>query len=90
MTESLDIRRKRLVFRSWHRGTRESDLLLGSFADRHVGAFEQEEVDAYERLLTEDDADLWDWITGAADPPPAHDTKVMILLRNFRYRPVTK
>ena len=44
MTDSDDIRRKRLLFRSWHRGTKEADLLLGSFAERHLAAFTPEQV----------------------------------------------
>src|SRR5689334_16095654 len=48
MTEPMDIRRKRLLFRSWHRGTKEADLLLGSFAERHLAAFTPEQVDRYE------------------------------------------
>ena len=48
MTEPLDIRRKRLLFRSWHRGTKEADLLMGSFAERHVASFSAEQLDRYE------------------------------------------
>ena len=86
MTETDAIRRKRLLFQSWHRGTKEADLLLGSFAEAHLGGFGASELDAYDRLLEENDADLWDWLTGHAAPPPAHDTGVLALIRSFRYR----
>ncbi len=82
-----DIRRKRLRFRSWHRGTREADLLLGSFADAHLADFDEAELDRYEALLECPDADLFDWIAGRAAPPPAHDHAVTRLLLAFRYRP---
>ncbi len=49
--DSLEIRRKRLLFRSWHRGTREMDLLLGSFAERNLPGFSADQIELYERLL---------------------------------------
>ena len=48
MTLSPEIRRKRLSFRSWHRGTRESDLILGRFADAHLATFDDGQLDRYE------------------------------------------
>ena len=47
MSESLEVRRKRLRFRSWHRGMKEADLLLGGFADGHLGAMDQAELDLF-------------------------------------------
>ena len=64
MTTPPDIRRKRLLFRSWHRGTREADLILGSFAEANLAAFDEARLDRYEALLECPDADLFDWITG--------------------------
>jgi len=87
MTEPLDTRRKRLLFRSWHRGTKEADLLLGSFAERHLADFTVEQVDRYEALLGADDADLLGWIAGRATPPAEHDSDVLRLLLAFRYAP---
>jgi antitoxin CptB len=87
MDSALDIRRKRLLFRSWHRGTKETDLLLGSFAERHLPGLSEAQLDRYEALLEENDAVLFDWITGRAPPPAEHDSDVMRLLMDFRYRP---
>jgi antitoxin CptB len=75
-----DIRRKRLLFRSWHRGTRETDLILGRFAEAHLADFDDAQLDRYEALLECSDADLFDWVCGRAAPPPAHDDDVMRLL----------
>ena len=83
MTSSSDIRRKRLSFRSWHRGTRESDLILGRFADSYLAGFDGAQLDRYEALLECSDADLFDWITGRATPPPEHDHDVTRLLLSF-------
>jgi antitoxin CptB len=85
MTDSDEIRRKRLLFRSWHRGTKEADLLLGSFAERHLGTFTPDELEIFEQLLEENDADLWDWMTGQAVPPPKHDSDILRRIQNFQY-----
>jgi antitoxin CptB len=84
---ATEIRRKRLLFRSWHRGTREADLILGSFAEAHLRDFGDARLDEYEALLACPDADLFDWITGRAAPPPDRDTEVTRLLLAFRYTP---
>ena len=80
-----DIRRRRLLFRCWHRGTQEIDLLLGSFAEASLAGFASAQLDRFEALLDCADADLFDWITGRSTPPPAYDHDVMRLLRSFRY-----
>src|SRR2546423_9356877 len=83
----IDIRRKRLLFRSWHRGTREADLILGSFAEMYLAGFDEPRLDDYEALLDCPDADLFDWICGRTAPPSEHDHAVTRLLLAFRYDP---
>lgn len=63
-----DIRLKRLTYRSWHRGCKETDLILGRFADLHLASASPKLLDAFERLLDEDDADIWAWLTGKEAP----------------------
>jgi antitoxin CptB len=70
-SEDNTITRKRLIFRSWHRGTREMDLILGRFADAHVSAFNERQLEQYEQILTCNDPDLYNWITGQ-EPVPAN------------------
>ncbi len=84
MSETDDPRRKRLLFRSWHRGTREADLSLGRFAEAHLAAFDDRQLQRYEALLACDDADLIDWVGGRAAPPPELDHDVMHMLLAFR------
>jgi antitoxin CptB len=81
----VETRRKRLLFRSWHRGTKETDLLLGSFAERYLATFSAEQLDRYEALLENDDGLLYDWVAGRVAPPPEHDSDIMRLLLQFRY-----
>ena len=58
------IRRKKLLFRSWHRGTRELDLIFGAFADAAIETLDAGQLDDYERLLNLPDSDLMDWLLG--------------------------
>ena len=71
-----EARLKRLRMRSWRRGTREMDLILGPFADSELAALEPTALDAYERLLEENDQDLYPWVTarlrGDGGGPEAH------------------
>lgn len=87
-SEDTEVRRKRLRFRSWHRGTREMDLLLGRFADAHLATMDSDQLDLYEALLLESDPDLYAWITGKAAVPEPLDHDVMKLLRNFKFSTV--
>lgn len=70
MTQDRDaIRRKRLRFRAWHRGMKEMDLILGTFADNHLAQMNGDELDAFERLIEMPDADLLSWISAGSEPP---------------------
>lgn len=66
---------KKLIYQSWHRGTRENDLLLGTFADAVLPAFSAEELNAYRDMLCHEDSDLFAWITGQK-PIPQHELMV--------------
>lgn len=71
MTETADHKRKRLLFRSWHRGTRELDLVMGRFAEAHLDGMDEAELELYDRILSHPDPDLYNWIT-AQEPVPAN------------------
>ena len=66
---ALDIRKKRLKFRCWHRGSREADLLLGTFADRYLEDMGSTDVLKLENIVDCDDQVIWDWLTGTAEVP---------------------
>ncbi|MBS7532610.1 succinate dehydrogenase assembly factor 2 [Ancylobacter sonchi] len=66
----LDPRRRRLLFRAWHRGTREMDLLMGRFADALLPEMSEEEVDAFELLIEIEDPDLLGWVNAGVAPAP--------------------
>ncbi|WP_347312868.1 succinate dehydrogenase assembly factor 2 [Defluviimonas sp. SAOS-178_SWC] len=69
MTEEAADRLKRMTMRSWRRGTKEMDLILGPFADAHLAAMMPAALDLYDALLGENDQDIYPWITGAAPAP---------------------
>lgn len=69
--DDVENRRKRLIFRSWHRGTREMDLIMGTFAESNVPGMSVPELDLYEELLHTPDPDVYDWVSGQK-PVPAN------------------
>ena len=75
--------RRRLRYRSWHRGTREVDLMLGRFADAHLEGMTSDQLDRFAELLTRPDPDIYDGVAGRAPVPPEHDTDIMALLKRF-------
>ncbi len=84
-SDGLDARRRRLLFRSWHRGTREADLIMGRFADAHIAELSEPELDQYEHLLEALETDLLAWLTMGSVVPPEHDTAMFRRVRDFHF-----
>ena len=82
-SDDRDVRCRRLLFRCWHRGTQESDFILGSFAEDSLKTLDGDQLGRFEALLDCTDPDLFDWIFGVSDPPPEQDHDVMQLIRSF-------
>jgi antitoxin CptB len=68
-SEPEDVRLKRLRIRSWRRGIKEMDLILGAFCDEELAGLLEAEIVLYEELLSENDHDLYGWIAGRGEPP---------------------
>ena len=79
----LDPRRRKVLFRAWHRGMREMDLIMGRFADDAIGGFTDAELDEFERLIEVPDRDLLGWITGELTVPENYDTELYRRLNDF-------
>lgn len=77
MVASLDVRRKKLLFRCHHMGTAENDIVFGRFADQHLRELGAPEMDLLEAFLAEGDNDLFDWVTGRKPLPERHDNPVV-------------
>ena len=72
---------KRARLRAWRRGFREADLILGPFADAHAAAMTPAELAQFERLLEQNDHDVYAWIVGAAPVPAEFDDTLLADLR---------
>jgi antitoxin CptB len=82
-SDGLDARRRRLLFRSWHRGIREMDLILGRFADAAIADLSDAELDDFERLMERPDPELYAWVSGEVPVPREYDTRLFKRLRTF-------
>ncbi len=80
----LDDRRKRLLFRCWHRGTREMDLILGRFADARIADMRDDELAELERLIELPDPDLYAALTGDIPLEPEYATALFDRIKAFR------
>jgi antitoxin CptB len=72
-----DIRRRRIKIRAWRRGLRELDILMGGFVDARVDSLSEAELAELEELLELQDAELLNWLSGVAPPPPERDTALL-------------
>ncbi|MBH67344.1 MAG: succinate dehydrogenase assembly factor 2 [Rhodospirillaceae bacterium] len=78
--------RKRLKYRSFYTGTKETDLILGQFAAKHLDSFNAAQLDDYEKLLKIEDPRLYKWISGMELPPSCYQTEVFYLIKEFKIR----
>jgi antitoxin CptB len=83
-SDGLDDRRKRLLFRCWHRGTREMDLILGRFADAEIANLSDDELSDLEILIELPDPDLYAALTGAIPPAAEHAGALFERIKAFR------
>lgn len=78
------MRRRRLRYRAWHRGTREMDMVLGPFADAHANTLSGEELQRLEGLMEEPDPELLKWVMGQEAPPEHVDRPLLQRVIDFR------
>jgi antitoxin CptB len=80
----LDDRRKRLLFRCWHRGTREMDLILGRFADAEIAGLSDDELAELEHLIEVPDPDLYAAVSGNAPLAAEYASGLFDRIKSFR------
>ena len=66
---SIEVVRKRLSIRSWRRGTKELDLILGLFSDNNLSELKMHELNLYEQFLSNDDYLIYNWLFSKEDSP---------------------
>ncbi|WP_212112694.1 succinate dehydrogenase assembly factor 2 [Bartonella queenslandensis] len=79
----LDVRRRRLIFRAWHRGIREMDLIFGRYIDAHIAGMNDKKLSELEYIMSFDDRDLLTWITGETLPPSEIDSPLFRDIANY-------
>ncbi len=79
---ALDIRRRRLLFRATHRGTHETDLLVGGFVAARIQTLTTAEMDALEAVMELPDTDLADWLTGRLPVPDEVASPMLLRMRD--------
>ena len=85
MTTTLSPRLSRARFRAWHRGTREADLMIGGFFDRHHASWNDAEMAWFEALLDEDDVDVMAWALSARPAPEKYAGPQLEALKKLDY-----
>ena len=81
MPDSLEARRKKLVYVANHRGMKEIDVIVGGFATAHAAGLTAEQVERFEALIDVADNDLLNWLTGGRPTPKAYDTDVLAMIK---------
>ncbi len=83
-SDGLDARRRRLLFRCWHRGIREMDFVLGCFADARLAALSDANLDEVESWLEIPDQRIFAWVSGQETTPADIDTPLFRRLCEFK------
>lgn len=85
-----DLRIRKAKYRASHRGTKESDLVVGGFFDRHHKTWDEAALAWFEMLLEEQDVDILAWAFGTAAVPARLEGEQMQLLKKLDFVEVTK
>lgn len=81
MSDPHEVMRKRLHMRSIRRGIKEMDIILSAFSERHLAALDLRQLQTYEDLLSENDHDLYQWVSGQ-NAEPEHYGELMDMIRD--------
>ena len=85
MTFNIDQLKKKIIYRSNYRGTKEMDKLLGAFTKKYIDELNNEDLADLEKLLDIDDANLYNFFNGLATDFKFKDNKINLLYKNFKY-----
>ena len=74
--DNINIIKKKILFRSIHRGTKEMDLILSNFVKKYINSFNENELKDLESLLNIDDETLYKWYL-------SHDSSSEVPINNI-------
>ena len=86
MDFEIDKLKKRLLYRSQYRGTKEMDKLIGSFVKSYIGRLNIEELIELEKFLELDDDNLYKFYNNQKSEITDKDNKILNLFKNFIYK----
>lgn len=84
MTETREVRIKRMQMRSMRRGIKEMDLILSAYAARNLEKMDAAGLDLYDAILHENDQDLYQWVTGQVQPPGVFADLISDIAQTFQ------
>ena len=73
----------RLIYRSWRRGTKELDLILGNFISENIEVMSDDEIREFEALLNSEDPDIYKWIVKFETPNDKYLNGIIIKIREY-------
>lgn len=82
-SEGLDVRRKKILMRAWHRGIKEMDLMFGRFVDGELDKLTDKELDELEMIMDQHDRDLIQWFTDEVPVPEEFDCKIFQRIKTY-------
>ena len=85
MTLNIDQLKKKIIYRSNYRGTKEMYKLLGAFTKKYINQLSQDELIDLEKLLNIDDSSLYNFFNGIDNEIKFDETNVLKLFKNFKY-----
>ena len=83
MSDSTEIRVRRLVYQASYTGMKETDLLLGQFAKKYLPNLTDEQLDMFEALLEAGDPSIFAWVRGDEQAPAEFDSPVLDMIKDF-------
>jgi len=85
MTADIEQIKKKIIYRSNYRGTKEMDKLLGAFTNRYLNELNEEGLNELIKLLEIDDNNLYNFYNGLKTDVKFDDNKINSLFKNFKY-----
>ena len=85
MSFNIDQLKKKIIYRSNYRGTKEMDKLLGAFTKRYINELDKEDLKELEKLLDIDDTNLYNFFNGLDTDFKFDDSKINLMFKNFNY-----
>lgn len=88
--DALELRKRRLMYRSTYTGTKETDIILSRFAEQNLPSFDLRQVELFEHMLTAGDPEIMAWVVRGKPVPPEFDNEISRMLVRFDFAPVTE